>query len=137
MALNLLHPCPQEASKVLNGSLLALEADSQAVQATYRAPLVQTLAEAELRRKTPDATARALHVLCWLGCGGSFTPFKTVKGGLLSHSVCPLYHMLRGSSHWLANPGCRAVLRDQGPSCGNGGCVSNMQSIAASLCLNV
>ncbi|KAK9844686.1 hypothetical protein WJX74_005496 [Apatococcus lobatus] len=73
----------KEAAKVLNGSLLALEADSQAVQATYRAHLVHTLAEAELRRKSTDAAARALHVLCWLGCRGPFVPFKSSKGGAL------------------------------------------------------
>ena len=72
----------QEASKVLNGSLLALEADSQAVQATCRAHLVQTLAEAELRRSGPDANPRALHALFWLGCQGPFIPFKATKGAI-------------------------------------------------------
>ena len=86
---------------MLNGSLLALEADSHTVQTTYRAHLVQTLAEAELRRKSPDAPARAQHVLCWLGCGGPFVPFKPSKGGPLSGASNVIHpstccHDLRG-----------------------------------------
>ncbi len=67
---------------MLNGSLLALEADSEAVQAICRAHLVQTLTEAELRRSSPDAVPRALHALFWLGCQGPFIPFKAAKGAL-------------------------------------------------------
>ena len=60
------------------GSLKSLQASSSQQHA---ASLVLAFAESELSRRGNEASARALHVLAWLGAGGAFAPFRTPGKG--------------------------------------------------------
>ena len=73
----------QAARKVFDSALGSLPSSLQASSSNqHAASLALTYAESELARGGNEATARALHVLAWLGGGGPFTPFKaSAKGG--------------------------------------------------------
>lgn len=71
----------KSARRVYNAALTAA-ASSSAGSATgfagsAAAALVLSAAEAEMSCGGADAKGRALHVLVWLGVGGSYTPFES------------------------------------------------------------
>ena len=103
----------QAARKVYDTALASL-AGRPASVGRHAALLALPFADMEAAGSGKDAAARALHVLTWLGAGGSYATFQTkADPGAPSHSdrcaahpcmhaekkdACPFYHVLTGAS---------------------------------------